>query len=492
MHNIPEPRLAVRENKSQERRIARQRMLEATWAGQHIDLADLARLRGAVVRERNDSIFSDAWIFVSLVALIVGYFANRNPALLALGAVLLLIAGVSRVWRNFALVGVTYRRHFDRTHVFPGEPIVMTIIVTNDKPLPLTWLRFQDELPVSPETENIISQIATEIAGRYYLTNSFWMQPHDQSQRQVTLQFPKRGFYKLGPVNYKSGDIFTLFTIERTHHSIDSIVIYPQIYPLEALGLPAKEPFGEIKVNRSLFTDPIRTQGIRDYQPQDRFRDIHWKATARRGYLQTKVYDPSTGMTLAVFLNVATYERHWMGFNPELMENAVSVAASVANYGFQQSWGVGVYANGAVPNSDQPIRVQPGRSPDQLTFILEALAAVTEFATSTIDVLMLRESPNLPWVATIVLVTAVVTEEIMVALLRLKEAGRRVVLISLAAEAPPGELGSILTYHVPATAPVFQHEDGLNEEATVAALNDVPGAALVTLSVDRVNSRRDG
>ena len=277
-----------------------------------------------------------------------------------------------------------------------------------------------------------------------------------------------------------------MFTIEREHNHLDTIVIYPQIWPLEELGLPAKEPFGELKVIRSLFTDPIKTQGIRDYQPHDRFRDVHWKATARRGNLQTKIYEPSTGMTTAVVLNVATYEKHWMGFNAELLERAISVAASIANYGVQQGWGVGFYANGSVPNSDQPIRVAPGRSPDQLGFVLEAMAAVTEFATGSIDVMMLRESPNLPWVATIVLVTAIVTDEIMVALLRLKEAGRRVVLLSLADEPPPLSLGNLITYHIPSSAPAFQKEIS-PATATEAALTAIPTPEPVGLELERVD-----
>jgi hypothetical protein len=63
---------------------------------------------------------------------------------------------------------------------------------------------------------------------------------------------------------------------------------------------------------------------------------------------------------------------------------------------------------------------------------------------------MLRESPSLSWIATIVLVTAVVTEETMAALMRLQEAGRRIVLISLADDPPPDDLGHILAYHIPA------------------------------------------
>jgi uncharacterized protein (DUF58 family) len=451
--------LAERGKPGQERKEARDRVWRAAIRGEDIDLVDVARSRGLALRQREDSIFSDAWIIMALIILALGLIAGRNPALLALGALLLIVVAVSTVWRNLSLSGVTYQRRFDRSHVFPGEPVEMTLSVINDKSLPLTWLRMTDLLPVSPEMDNVISQASAEVSGKYALINSYSLHAHELVDRQVTLQFPARGFYTLGPVTYQSGDVFTLFTIERTYNDLSTIVVYPQVESLEELGLPAKEPFGELKIRNSLFSDPIKTRGIRDYQPQDRFRDVHWKATARRGELQTKIYDPSTGMTLAVFLNVATMARHWLGFYPELMERVVSVAASMASYGAEQGWGVGVYANGSFPGSDQPIRVPPGRSPNQLTHILEALAAVTEFATASIENMMLRESPNLPWVSTIVLVTAVVTDEIMVALKRLKEAGRRVVLLTLADDMPAAELGDILTYHIPAGVPAIENQE---------------------------------
>ena len=469
--------LVERENLRRERQEARKRVMQAALLGAEIDVADLARMRGLAVRESEDSILSDAWIALALLILIAGVIDGRNPALIALGMVLMIVLGAGTIWKNLALVGVIYRRSFDRTHVFPGEPVEMTITVTNHKRLPLTWLRFQDSLPVSPETENVLMRSLGETTDVYLLVNSFSMHAREEVQRHTTFRFQSRGFYRLGPTIYQSGDIFTLFRVEREYENRDTLVVYPRIYPLQELGLPAKEPFGDLKILRSLFTDPIRTRGVRDYQPQDRFRDVHWKATARRGELQTKVYDPSTSMTLAVFLNVATMPRHWMGFYPEVMERTVSVAASVASYGTEQGWGVGLYANGAFPNSDQSIRVPPGRSPDQLSHVLEALAAVTEFATSAIEVMLLRQSPNLPWAATIVLVTAVVTDEIMVALLRLQEAGRRVFLLSLADDPPPAELGNILSYHLPASAfPEIQTND---------SGNDATGATPAHLEIER-------
>jgi uncharacterized protein (DUF58 family) len=463
----------TKESEARQQREARNQVLKAMVSGKPIGFEEMVRARGLVVRERENSIFSDAWLPLAIVFTGIGLIGDRNPALLAVGIGLFVIYVIGTWWKNAALVGVTYERSYDRTHAFPGEPINVTLTISNQKPLPLTWLQFKDAIPVAPQGEEAISMLASEISGTYLLQYSLSLNSYERTRRYVTLQFPKRGFYNIGPVRYLSGDIFTLFTIERQYAYNDTLVIYPKVWPLEELALPAKEMFGEIQVRRSLFTDPIKTQGIRDYQPQDRFRDIHWKATARRGNLQTKIYDPTSGMTVVVFLNVATFEKHWMGFDPELLERAISVTASIASYSAEQKWGIGVYANGSVPGSDQPIRVPPGHSPEQLMRILEGLAAVTEFATGSVEVLMHRESRRLPWAATLVLVTAVVTEEMLVSLVRLKEAGRRVVLISLAEEPPPRNLRGILTYHIPPGLPAFQ-KDVRSGSLTEAALNMVP------------------
>ena len=478
--------IVERGEESESQKDARRRLVRQVLRGSVPTFEDLVLSRGMVLKERHNSIFSEAWIPLAFLFLIIGLIAGRHVGLLALGAVLLLIYAVSVWWKDNALAGVSYRRSFDHTRVFPGEPVSMTVHIQNHKPLPLTWLRFDDRLPLAPleagETGNIIG----ETHGKYNLQNVLAIGGNAYARRTFTLTFPRRGFYTLGPVTYRSGDIFTLFTIERQYDDTRRIVVFPRIWPLEELGFPAKEPFGELNVQRSLFTDPIRTQGIRDYHPRDRFRDVHWKASARRGSLQTKVYDPSTGMTLVVFLNVATMRRHWMGFSPEQLERAISVAGSIANYGAEQKWGIGLYVNGSVPRSDQPIRVPPGRSPDQLAHILEALAATTEFATGSIEKLLNQESPRLPWPATLVLVTAHVSEEMAAVLLRLKEAGRRVALVSLADEPPP-TLQGIPVYHIPPDAAAFASQDEAEREGT-AAQRTPTEASLATIPATTVEA----
>ncbi|HSG15432.1 MAG TPA: DUF58 domain-containing protein [Anaerolineae bacterium] len=483
---MEEIQFQVRENEARIKRRARQRVRDAIRAGKMPDEQQVARARGLILRERQNSIFSEAWIPMAFLIITGGLIANRNAAVVAIGVGMILIFLVSNWWKRIALVGVTYERGFDRNHVFPGEPVIMRLTITNRKPVPLTWLQFKDQVPLAPKEAGKLAVISSEVSETFTLETSLSANAYQRTYRTVQFHFPKRGFYEFGPVRYVSGDVFTLFTIEREHQYLNRLIVYPKVWPLETLSLPAKEMFGEINVRRSLFTDPIKTQGIRDYQTQDRFRDIHWKATARRGHLQTKVYDPSSGMTVVAFLNVATYAKHWMGYDSDLLERAVSVAASITSYCAEQKWGVGVYANGSIPRSDQPIRVPPGRSPDQLMHILEALAAVTEFATGSIELLMYRESKRLPWEATLVLVTGVVTEEMLVAMMRLKEAGRRVTLISLARDAPP-QLDGILAYHVPSKTAVFQPHESKGSETEVA-LGNIPDPARLELELEEVTT----
>ncbi len=241
--SIEDLQLVVRDNQRESVRRARQNLMLAAMSGKPVDMADVARSRGLVLRERENSIFSDAWIPLAFIFLIVGLLADRNAAMIALGLVLLLIVGVSTVWKNLSLWGVTYEREFDRTRVFPGEPITMSIRVQNRKALPLTWLRFRDEMPVPPNYDDPFVITQNDLTNRYTLQNTFSMQRREQIERTATLAIGTRGFYTIGPVAYESGDLFTLFTVEREYKYLHTLVVYPQIFPLEDLGLPAKEPF---------------------------------------------------------------------------------------------------------------------------------------------------------------------------------------------------------------------------------------------------------
>jgi hypothetical protein len=99
--------------------------------------------------------------------------------------------------------------------------------------------------------------------------------------------------------------------------------------------------------------------------------------------------------------------------------------------------------------SERALRLLPGRSPSQLLHILELLAQVTPFSTQSIEDLLVEQAPQLPWGASIVVVTAVAHEDLLATLMELASVGRRIVLITLAEEPPTQYLGNVAVYHLP-------------------------------------------
>jgi uncharacterized protein (DUF58 family) len=178
---------------------------------------------------------------------------------------------------------------------------------------------------------------------------------------------------------------------------------------------------------------------VRDYRPDDAPKHIHWRATARRGELQVKVYDPTISYQWVLFVNVATFPYAWQGTDPEMLERVISLAASIAYFGSEHKYAVGLIANGTWPESDQRLKISPRRNPDQLRHVLEALAAITSFITTPIENLMQHETINLAWGATLVVITGIVTEALLAEMIRLRYVGRRMALISLDEDWVPEE-----------------------------------------------------
>ncbi len=390
--------------------------------------------------------FTDAWIALAVVFGLLGVLF-RQDALVVMSTILLMVIAVAWVWNRYALRSVRYQRHFSERRAFVGEEVTLSVQVTNGKRLPVAWLKAEDELPLAlPLINERLAPSHKETVG--YLVNLYSLRWRERVTRRFRIACVQRGFYTFGPVRLQASDVFGLFSASEVDEKEDTLIIYPQVLPLEALGLPPIHSFGDAKAEEPLFADPSRAVGVRDHQPYDGQKHIHWKASARQQRLQVKVYEPTTSPQWVIFLNVNTLPEPLQGSDPVLLERVVSVAASIALFATEQKYLVGLLANGSLPRSDQPLKVLPSRSPDHLMHLLEALAAVTAFSTARIERLLEAESPKLPWGATLVVITGIVSEALLASLLELRGAGRKVALVAVDAEVDTERLEGIPAYTV--------------------------------------------
>jgi uncharacterized protein (DUF58 family) len=255
----------------------------------------------------------------------------------------------------------------------------------------------------------------------------------------------KRGAWTFGPAQLASGDIFGLSVKREALDETDTLVVYPKIVAIHTLGLPTLHPFGDFKTPHRVIEDPIRLTGAREYVQGDSLRRIHWKATARRRKLQTKVFDPSATRPLAVFLNIRTSK--YIAVDRELLELAITTAASIAHWGWEQGYPIGLYVNSIIQPSRERIRMPPITHPDRLTWILDALARVDIVGPWSIATVLQLEAAALPYGSTVVVISAILENRLEETLVGLKRE-HGVTLITLGAGRADRPLPGVQTYHI--------------------------------------------
>lgn len=361
--------------------------------------------------------------------------ALRSVPLLALSLPLLLVVGVADFWGRRSLAAVSYQRRISPQRVFPGEPVQLELTWENRKWLPLAWLEAADEVP---EGFDFPHGFATghHRPRRQWLTNLLPLGFYERVTRRFTLTAPRRGYYVFGPGRLRSGDVFGLVTRQRDEAESQELLVYPRVLPPEAFGLPTLRPLGHHRSGPPFFEDPSRLAGCRDYQDGDPLGRVHWKATAHTGRLQVKLFEPSTSLSLGLFLNCATYEYAWQGIEPALLEQVIEVAAALAVDALDHGHQLGLYGNGLLPGLGTGLRLAPASGPAQLQKVLELLARALPFGGERLADLLAWEGRRLPWGAAVVLVTAIVTEEMQVALEDLRRHGHPVALVAVGAQIP--------------------------------------------------------
>jgi uncharacterized protein (DUF58 family) len=387
------------------------------------------------------------WYLLLIMAIMLGAFFEMTWlilfALVALGVLL-----IAHLWNQAALKNIVYKRRWHYRRGFPGEQFDIRIETENQKLLPVSWLRVSDAWPlnVGPTDPNILAP--SHIPNEGFLVSLHSLRWFQRASRSYTLALKKRGIYQLGPYTLQSGDLLGMYESTREVEDLEYITVFPELLSFRTLDLPTDDPFGDRRSERRLFEDPNRPIGVRAYHPEDDFRRIHWPATARTGELQVKVYQPVTSRVMVVCLNVSTMAHHWLGTSPDLLEHLVKTCATIVYQGMQDGYAVGLYSNGSLAHSDQPFRIPPGRSHGQLATLLQALAGATSFVTGSFENFMSINMSQIPYGATVVLVTAFVSPELLEILLRLKRYRAHITLISLE-KSPPPALPGILSVHMP-------------------------------------------
>ncbi|HWV34362.1 MAG TPA: DUF58 domain-containing protein [Thermomicrobiales bacterium] len=388
-----------------------------------------------------------------IAALLLAVAALMREPVLGLVALGVAVFGlVLRLWWDHALDKLTYTRHFGTTRAFHGDQVSVELVAENAKPLPIARLDVREMVGPNVRIDGQHLEQSAETANLIFRT-MFSLGMYERVSHRYVLDCYRRGWHRLGPVRLTANDPFGMTAREREIDDREGVLVYPRIVPITQLVVPARQPLGDFKPAAPLVEDPMRMSGVRPYVPGDSPKRIHWRATARTGDMQTRVFEPSATPVAAVFLDTITFSHLWEGQNSDLLELSVTVAASLAQQMLEGKHQVGMYANAPIPNRSRSVRIPPGRRPGQFTRILEELAMLIPAFGERIEKMISEELPRLPWGASIVIITSRVSAEMQRSLMRVARAGgaQRFVLIAIGEEPPhlmPEFRRRVAVYHM--------------------------------------------
>ncbi len=328
--------------------------------------------------------------YVAAIALL-GFVVRTETAYGVLAALILLFLATA-VFPSRALKGLTGSR-VQPERVFHGEAIDVDLTVVNNSRYPVPWAVVADRAPL-----DLVGQgKGTE---RRHVVS---LAPGETKKLQYRLQGNRRGYHRVGPATIEGGDWFGSFRRDAKPIDGEPIIVYPKILPVAGTRLPARAPYASLRHPNSLQRDPNRITGVREYQPGDPLRAIHWPATAASGTTLVKQYDPADArdLILSVDLGRNGYPQSRRFVGPEL---GITAAASLAHHSVTQlDQPVGLYLKGLDAGSGvlSEVYLPPRRTRAHLTLILEMLARFQTVPRLDYPTALSEAAGRFPWAATV-------------------------------------------------------------------------------------------
>jgi uncharacterized protein (DUF58 family) len=198
--------------------------------------------------------------------------------------------------------------------------------------------------------------------------------PGDRVSAGYSVRPDERGDLLMGitAVRYRSG---WGLVVRWASASLEQTVrVYPNVPTARSnsLYLLRSRQLGQEKRRARRFGLGREFESLREHREGDEVRDICWTASARRGRVITKVYQPERSQVVWMVVDSGRLQRARIGARAKL-DHAVDGAVALAHVAMVSGDRVGLIAYGRRIQQ----RVAPGRGTAHMRLLLDALALVT-------------------------------------------------------------------------------------------------------------------
>lgn len=251
------------------------------------------------------------------------------PALLILSAALPPLAPVGVVYG----VGMLILVFLDRRNA--GNRSQLEIARAHDQKLSLgvpnrVTVRVTSRAPRALQVE-IADEVPPLFVGWDKASGNVTVAPRETAEFAYHVRPPRRGDFAFGDLNVRWPGPLGFYLRQATIPAAEKVKVYPNLHDIQKYDLLARrDQLAEMGLhNVRLRGEGTAFESLRDYTPDDPYRIINWKATARRGKPISTDYEPERSQRVIAVLDVGRMMR-----SPIRVEDPGGVAWDMAKVDF--------------------------------------------------------------------------------------------------------------------------------------------------------------
>jgi len=287
---------------------------------------------------------------------------------------LIFFVGLAAVWLLALLWVVSLRknlrieRHLHLAWATVGDSVQEELILINSSWLPALWVEISDTSPALSMPVKLVSDIGPRSSRRRYLSH----------------QCKQRGLYTLGPTRLRTSDPFGIYSLTAYDYHSDTILVTPPLLPMNKIWVAPAGWSGDRQNRHGALVREISAAGVRDYQPGDSLRRIHWPASAHFDQLIVRQLEASAFGDWWIFVDLDAHVQAGEG-RDSTGELIIVLAASLAMRRLKENHRVGL----ALAGPDLTW-LEPRADPAHGWRILKALAVAGVGETPLVDLVRMR------------------------------------------------------------------------------------------------------
>jgi len=239
------------------------------------------------------------WFAFTLVSVALLLLAGLLPFLLPV-VVLYSLAVLAVTLLDWRAAGHGNQFHVERAYeqkLSLGVPNPVTLTVVSRAPRP-SVVTVRDE---PPQNFVLVGEVQQDLH----------LEPRDPGILSYAVRPLQRGDYRFGNINLRWPGPLGMCIRQTIIRAAAPVKVYPNIYEIRRYELLVRrDQLAEMGLrNVRARGEGTAFESLRDYTPDDPYRSINWKATARRGKPISMQYEPERSQRIIIMLDVGRMMR---------------------------------------------------------------------------------------------------------------------------------------------------------------------------------------